>query len=185
MIHVGITGYNAAGKGEVTDYLKDKGFVSISLSDILREEAKSRNLELNRENLTRLGQELRSQLNPGFLAEKALFHINNSQNFVIDSIRHPDEVKILKQHLKPFLLIGVDAPVAVRFERSQLRGRQENAHSIDEFITREQAEMKNNPNAQQLHRCMEMCDVLILNDGTIEELEEKIEKAILDYETTA
>lgn len=185
MIHVGITGYNAAGKGEATDYLRDKGFISISLSDLLRDEARTRNLDLTRENLTRLGQELRKQLNPGFLAEKALFHINNQNNFVIDSIRHPDEVKILKQHLKPFLLIGVDAPIAVRFERSQLRGRNENAGTIEEFMQREQAEMKNNPNAQQLHRCMELCDVLILNDGSIEELEEKIEKAIVAYETTA
>ena len=96
MIHVGITGYNAAGKGEASDYLRDKGFYSISLSDILREEAKNRDLELNRENLTRLGQELRKKLNPGFLAEKALFHIDQKHNYVIDSIRHPDEVKILK-----------------------------------------------------------------------------------------
>jgi dephospho-CoA kinase len=185
MLHVGITGFNASGKGEVTDYLVDKGFKSISLSDILRLEAKNQNLEPTRENLTKLGQTLRRQLHPGFLAEKALFHIDQKNKYVIDSIRHPYEVKILKQHLKPFLLIGVDAPVAMRYERSQIRGRQENAHSIDEFIEREQAEMKNNPNAQQLHKCMELCDFLIINDGTLEELESKVDQAILAYETTA
>ena len=185
MLHVGVTGFNAAGKGEVTEYLKRKGFKPISLSDILRIEAKNQNLEPTRENLTRLGQAMRQQLHPGFLAEKALFHIDQNQKHVIDSIRHPYEIKILKQHLKPFLLIGVDAPVAIRFERSQLRGRQENASTIDEFIAREQEEMKNNLNAQQLHHCMEMCDYLIINDGSVEELNDKVDQAILPFDTTA
>lgn len=185
MLHVGVTGFNAAGKGEVSEYLKDKGFRAISLSDILRIEAKNQNLEPTRENLTALGQKMRQQLHPGFLAEKALFHIDQSKKYVIDSIRHPYEIKILKQHLKPFLLIGVDAPVALRFERSQIRGRQENASTLEEFIAREQAEMKNNPNAQQLHKCMELCDFLIINDGSLEELESKIDQAILAYDTTA
>lgn len=185
MLHVGITGFNASGKGKVTDYLKTKGFKAISLSDILRLEAKSKNLEPTRENLTRLGQTMRQQIHPGFLAEKALFHIDANQPHVIDSIRHPYEIKILKQHLRPFLLIGIDAPVAMRFERSQLRGRQENANTIEQFIEREQAEMKNDPNAQQLHHCMDLCDFLIINDGDIHELESKVDQAILSYSTTA
>jgi dephospho-CoA kinase len=185
LLHVGVTGFNAAGKGEVTEYLKRKGFKSISLSDILRIEAKNQNLEPTRENLTQLGKTMRQQLHPGFLAEKALFHIDQNEKHVIDSIRHPYEIKILKQHLRPFLLIGIDAPVAMRFERSQLRGRQENASNIDEFIAREQAEMKDNLNAQQLHKCMELCDFLIINDGSRDELEDKIDQAILAYDTTA
>lgn len=185
MLHVGVTGFNASGKGEVTQYLKTKGFTAISLSDILRLEAKNQNLQPTRENLTQLGQKLRQQLHPGFLAEKALFHIDSSRKYVIDSIRHPYEIKILKQHLKPFLLIGMDAPVSLRFERSQSRGRQENASNLDEFIAREQKEMKNNLNAQQLHHCMEMCDYLIINDGTVDELHDKINQAILAYSTTA
>jgi len=185
MLHVGVTGFNAAGKGEVTEYLKTKGFKSTSLSDILRIEAKSKNLEPTRENLTKLGQTMRQQLHPGFLAEKALFHIDPTKSHVIDSIRHPYEIKILKQHLKPFLLIGVDAPVAMRFERSQVRGRQENAKNLEQFIEREQEEMKNNLNAQQLHHCMEMCDYLIINDGSVEELHSKVDQAILSFDTTA
>ena len=83
------------------------------------------------------------------------------------------------------MLIGIDAPVSLRFERSQSRGRQENASNLDEFLAREQEEMKNNLNAQQLHHCMEMCDYLIINDGTVEELQDKINQAILSYSTTA
>ena len=41
---LGITGPNAAGKGEVSAHLKTRGFDVHSLSDIVREEAAARNL---------------------------------------------------------------------------------------------------------------------------------------------
>ena len=39
---IGLTGKNAAGKGEVARFLQDKGFYYHSLSDVLREELKKR-----------------------------------------------------------------------------------------------------------------------------------------------
>lgn len=176
--HVGITGFNASGKGEVARYFQKQGYILISLSDLLREEAKSRNIEFTRENLTKLGKELRKQRNPGFLAELAVAKTDPSSAYVIDSIRHPEEIRILKEKFAPFFLLGIDAPIEVRFERSRLRGRQENADTIAEFIHRENQEKKNNPNAQQLHKCMEMCDALIINDSDIQSLEKKIKTAL-------
>jgi dephospho-CoA kinase len=41
---VGLTGANAAGKGEVALHLCDRGFRVHSLSDIVREEAERRGL---------------------------------------------------------------------------------------------------------------------------------------------
>ena len=57
---IGLTGANASGKGEAAGYLKSKGFAYYSLSDILREEAKLRGIEPSRENLIKLGNELRN-----------------------------------------------------------------------------------------------------------------------------
>jgi dephospho-CoA kinase len=177
-MNVGLTGYNASGKGEVTQYFQKKGFETISLSDYLRKEATKQGLELTRENLTALGQTLRKKYDPGFLADFAIKEIDPKKNYVIDSIRHPDEIKILRENLKPFVLFGIDAPVKVRYERSQQRGRQENANTLEEFIQRENNEKKNNPTSQQLHRCMEMCDVLLMNDGSLKDLEKKIESIL-------
>ena len=58
---IGLTGKNAAGKGEVAEYLKKKGFVYYSLSDVIREEATEKGLEHSRENLINLGNELRKK----------------------------------------------------------------------------------------------------------------------------
>ena len=45
MMIIGLTGKNAAGKGEVGELLQEKGFYFYSLSDVLREALKSRGEE--------------------------------------------------------------------------------------------------------------------------------------------
>lgn len=58
---IGLTGTLRAGKGVVSDFLKQKGFVYLSLPDELREMAKERKIELTRENLQNLGNQMREE----------------------------------------------------------------------------------------------------------------------------
>ena len=95
---IGLTGKNASGKGEVADYLQKKGFIYYSLSDELREEATKRNLEHTRNNLINLGNELRQQHGPQYLAELINNKIKNNKDFVIDSIRNPFEAEELMKN---------------------------------------------------------------------------------------
>lgn len=67
---IGLTGKNASGKGEAANYLKTKGFAYYSLSDALREEATARNIEHTRENLIRLGNQLRKEFGADYLGKK-------------------------------------------------------------------------------------------------------------------
>ena len=92
---IGLTGPNAAGKGEAALYIKSKGFVYHSLSDILREEAKKSGIEASRENLIRLGNELRRKNGPAFLAIRAIKGLRNTENHIVDSIRNPAEIEAL------------------------------------------------------------------------------------------
>ena len=69
---IGLTGKNAAGKGEIANHLKSKGFVYFSLSDALREEATKRGLEHSRDNLINLGNEMRETFGNGILAKKLM-----------------------------------------------------------------------------------------------------------------
>jgi len=79
---IGLTGSLAAGKGVVSDFLKENGFDYLSLSNELREIAKERKIELTRENLQDLGNNLREESGSGVLAEKILLKIKN-QNYNI------------------------------------------------------------------------------------------------------
>jgi dephospho-CoA kinase len=45
---------------------------------------------------------------------------------------------------------------------------------LEEFIAVEQKENSKDPNKQQLFECLKMADILIMNDGTTEALEKKL-----------
>ena len=180
---IGLTGRNAAGKGETTNYLKAKGFVYHSLSDVIREEATKRNLEHSRDNLIKLGNDLRKKFGPNYLAKQINSKIkqklikNKNLSFVIDSIRSPYEAKELMKN-KEFALVGIDAPIELRFRRLLERNRVGDAKTLEEFKQQEQRENLKSDTNQQLDATFGMADRVILNDGSLEELHRKIDKLL-------
>jgi dCMP deaminase len=178
---LGFTGPNAAGKGEAIKYLVDKKkFISFSLSDIIRNEAKKRGLEPVRDNLIVIGNELRAKEGPDALAKMTSASIKNMPQAVVDSIRNPFEVAELKKTLKNFMLIGINADPKVRFERAVKRARPGDPLTLDEFKKKEEKENSTDPNAQQLSKCFNMADIKIDNSGTPDELFKKIDKILSD-----
>ncbi|MBU1853922.1 MAG: AAA family ATPase [Candidatus Omnitrophica bacterium] len=174
---IGLTGPNASGKGEAASYIKSKGFIYHSLSDILREDAEKRSLEPLRENLINLGNELRRINGPSFLALRLRERLLDTEDHIVDSIRNPAEVEELsKSH--DFTLIGIDAPVETRFKRSLKRKRPGDADTLQEFIAKEEKENKDSFENQQLQRCLKMADVVIINDSTVDQLHRNIDEAI-------
>ena len=133
-IIIGLTGPNGAGKGEVANFLKSKGFAYYSLSDVIRDEATKRNLEHSRENLRIIGNELRESFGPSVLGKLTLEKIENQKvsRAVVDSIRNPEEIKQLKTN-HAFFLLGVTSKIETRFERAMKRNRNENALNLEEF----------------------------------------------------
>ena len=172
---IGLTGKNASGKGEVASYLKTKGFVYHSLSDVIREEATKRGLGHSRDNLINLGNELRQKYGPAHLAQQINKKIKqqSKKNFVIDSIRSPYEAKELIKN-KGFTLVGVDAPTELRFERLLGRNRLGDAKTLEEFKQQEQRENLKSDTNQQLDATFGMANKIILNNGSLEELHKKI-----------
>lgn len=173
---IGITGKNASGKGEAAAYLRSKGFVYYSLSDELREEATKHGLEHSRDNLTNLGNELRKKHGPNYLAAQINKKIKQQpdKNFVIDSIRSPFESKELMKN-KDFTLVGVDAPIELRFKRLLERNRIGDAKTLESFKQQEQRENLNNDSNQQLDETFKLSQKIIINKGTLEELHKKID----------
>lgn len=172
---IGLTGSFAAGKGEIANYLKTKGFVYHSHSDIIREYATKLGIEDTRENLRRLGNELRAKHSPSFLTKEITKKLTGRD--IVDSIRNPAEVEELRKR-KGFILLGVDAPVELRFQRAMARGRTENASTLEEFKENEKKENIKNKTNQQLNECLKMADKIIINDRTLGELHKKIDALI-------
>lgn len=176
---IGLTGKNAAGKGEAANYLKSKGFIYYSLSDVVREEATKRSLEHSRDNLIKIGNELRQNFAPNYLAQqinskiKNILKNNPKQNFVVDSIRSPFEAKELMKN-KNFAMVGIDAPIEIRFKRLLERNRIGDARTLEDFKAQEERENLKSDTNQQLNETFRLSQEIIRNDGNLEGLHVKI-----------
>jgi len=186
MIKIGVTGLLCSGKDTFASYLKSKGFEHISLSDMLREELKKNNLEITRENLQKIGNELRKTRGNDILARLALEKMEPNKKYVITSIRNPLEVKKLASS-KNFVLVNIDSSIETRFKRMQLRQRNEkDPSSFEEFIASEAKELTpKEESGQNLTACIKMARIIINNDSNEEEFYKKIDETMPKIEEIA
>ena len=173
---VGITGTIGAGKGTVVDYLiKEKGFEHISARDIWTKELKKRGLPVDRDHMTKLANELRAEHGPAYFVEQALLSVKKDIPTVVESIRTVGETELLKEN--GGILLAIDSDQKVRFERISGRGSALDDVSFEDFMRQEENEMQNeDPSKQNIMKVMGLADFKISNAGSVEELENQVEK---------
>jgi dCMP deaminase len=171
---IGLTGRNAAGKGMAAEFLKSRGFAYYSLSDVIREEVKSRGLPLTRDALIATGRELRAKHGTGYLAEQILQRLEPGQNYVVDSFRHEDEVAVFRK-ASEFHLLAVRADPRIRFERIKSRGRESDPQTFEAFLDLEQKESTSlQAEGQNLTATEAVADHAIDNDGPLPDFHAKL-----------
>jgi len=173
---IGLTGTIASGKDIIADVLKKRGFIALSLSDEVREEAKVRGIELTRENLQKLGNDMRKEFGNGILAQRILMKITNPQkNYVINGIRNTSEITELK-NWPSFYLMAVDSPQQTRFQRMMTRNRPSDPKNFYEFTKVDAIDLGQGQDnsGQQVAACMKMADCSIFNDFSVERLTDKV-----------
>ena len=165
---IGLTGSIGSGKGVVSDFLKEKGFVYLSLSNKVREIGKKRGIEINRKSLQDLGNKLREEDGVGVLSKYILEEINdkNYEKVVVDGIRNPSEIEVLRK-LEGFFLVSVDAPQKIRFERIKERYRESDPKTWDKFLEVDNRDkgVGETLTGQKVGKCMEMADFFLINDS--------------------
>lgn len=162
---IGLTGSYASGKDTVAEYIvQTHGFIHYSLSDVIRDLMKEAGIETTRENLISFGTNLREKFGNGILAIKVLEKMELEKNYCITSIRHPDEVAQLRKR-KDFVLINVDAPQSVRFERMQNRKRPGDPQTLEKFKELEKKESQESGSGQQLTKTAQLADITFINDS--------------------
>jgi len=178
---IGITGTLGAGKGTIVDYLvKNKGFVHYSVRAYLIEEITRRGMEVNRDSMVSVANELRAAHSPSYIVEE-LYKIaaKHNHNCVIESIRTPGEAVALSTSGR-FCLIAVDADAEIRYRRITKRGSETDHISYETFLDNEKREFTSeDANKQNLKKCIEMADFVIWNNEDIKSLHTKIEGILI------
>ncbi|MDP7312149.1 MAG: AAA family ATPase [Candidatus Thalassarchaeaceae archaeon] len=181
MMLVGLAGRNASGKTTVIDWLKSKGFESNSCSDSIRHWLRSNNREITRDNLIDGGRKLRAMGGPGILAEMLLDFIEEGAKHAVDSIRTPAEVEAFRKR-DDFVLVEIRAPRELRWQRLLERGRTGDAETFEQFSIQEEAELvAHDESGQALIATAKMADVVIHNNGDIDDLYKQLDIFMEEY----
>lgn len=181
---IGIGGTNGSGKDTIGHILaKECGYLFISVTDMLRNECRSRGLEVSRENLRKISAEWRQQSGMGAPIDKALEVFQEAseqyEGVALASLRHPGEVDRI--HELGGQVWWIDADSRLRYQRvlSGDRGRgSEDQKTFEEFMAEEAVEMSpppgSPPTALNWAAVRDAADVTITNQGDLESLKSQI-----------
>jgi dephospho-CoA kinase len=181
---IGIGGTNGSGKDTLGEILAEKGWLAVSVSDLLREEAKKRDLPIEREVLRSISAEWRRKYGLGVLVDKAVELFEQSdggyKGLVAIPMRNPGEAQRVKD--LGGALVWVDANPKLRYQRIYSRQRSaEDKKTFEEFLAEEQAEMAHSGDEATLNMAgvKAKADVFITNDSNdIQAFKQKAQKTM-------
>jgi len=183
---IAIVGREGSGKDSYGDYLATKGYMHVSAGDVLRERARESGFTdpIPRTVLSQIGDEMKKEFGPSPITESTIFRYEELKDkypggLVISGLRRTGEIEAFKTH--DAVVLWIDADDERRYANENLRARGDE-QSIEDFIERGKEEYfgstdggKDGVNLRQVEL---LSDYKICNDGSLEDLFEKADKAI-------
>lgn len=172
MYVIGLVGPFGSGCSYVANKIvENHGYVYLSLSDVLREEYKKENpkkRKIERKDLQNFGDKIREENGADYLAKVICDRIaqDKTQNYVVDSIRNPEEINCLRKSFAEFFLVGVFAEPELRWGR--VKGKyDEDRRNFDEDDKRDSN--GGVEYGQRVTDSFRMADIILLNNENIVE----------------
>jgi dephospho-CoA kinase len=180
---IGITGTIGSGKEEVKAALIRKlSAYHVTLSDVIRAEFERKKLAFTRMMLQDQGNTMRQKYGTHILAMLAVEYLPRDKELIIvDGIRNPGEAEWLKKKFgRDFLLIAVDAPREVRFDRVIKRDSKTDTKSMEEFIKADDRDQGTGEPlyGQQVKACIDLADFQISNEGDLQQLDAVVNEVV-------
>ncbi len=168
---IGIVGLPGSGKGECSRIAQQAGIPVVTMGDVIRNEVRKAGLPPLDTHMGEIAQKLREEQGMGAIAIACIPIIEQIQTqfILIDGIRGDAEVQIFKDHFPSFILIAIKADSFVRLSRLQNRKRTDDCITIEDLTRRDTRET-----SWGLLHALEMADVTIMNNGSLQEFEEQV-----------
>jgi len=185
---IGIGGTDGSGKDSLGEMLAERhGWMYVSVTDILRDEARRRGIPLRRDTLREISAEWRREFGLGVLVDKALVIYKKSSGkhngLAMASLRNSGEVDRL--HELGGTMVWADADPQVRYQRVSGRNRGTEDHiTYEEFLAEEKAQSHHggDKHALSLNDVKSKADIFIENNGNdIEKFKTEAEKVLKKY----
>lgn len=172
---IGVTGLPGSGKGLVFNKAQERGAIVVNMGDRIREVAAERGAEVGI--TARKLREEQGQYVVAKLTIKKIFELLESnvesKTVLIDGIRSPYEVELFQNNFDDFSSIAIFASPELRFERLQLRNREDDSSVYEDFQEREQRELDFG-----IGTVIATADYLINNESSLEEYENKVDEIL-------
>lgn len=174
---IAVLGMPGSGKSEAIEFLQSQyQWPKVYFGDVTFDEMKRRGLERNQANERLVREDLRNIHGDDYYAKEVIRMIEalgDAPTVLVESLYSGDEYRVLKQHFhEHFATIAIHARPALRHKR--LLSRPERPLSLQESEERDWAQL----NRLTQGTPIALSDFMIVNEGSKEELQQKLEAAV-------
>jgi dephospho-CoA kinase len=171
-----IAGMPGAGKEEFVTVAKEHGYDVVRMGDVVRAEAKRQGVAATDQGIGGFASSERQKHGFDIWALRAVEHVKNDRT-IIDGSRGLMELAIYQKRLKDVKLLAIHSSPTVRYSRLQARGRSDAPKDWKEFSARDDREL-----GWGLGSIIAMADVMIVNEGTLEEFKSRCSHCLSELE---
>ena len=177
---IALVGLAGSGKSSAVEYLTEKGFPKIYFGGVIYKAMDEAGIEKTWDNRQQFRQEIRRREGKDFVIKRVIKNIhdliNAGQNkIVLDGLYTWSEYKFLKHEFPgQVVVIAIVTPKYLRYQRMAKRiERPMQPHEVDQ---RDWSEIENLEKGGPIA----IADYFIINDGSLEQLHQKIDAATHD-----
>ena len=177
---IALVGLAGSGKSSAVEYLTEKGFPKIYFGGVIYKAMDEAGIEKTWDNQQKFREEIRRREGKDFVIKRVIKNIhdliNAGQNkIVLDGLYTWSEYKFLKHEFPgQVVVIAIVTPKHLRYQRMIKRAeRPMQPHEVDQ---RDWSEIENLEKGGPIA----IADYFIINDGSLEQLHQKIDTATHD-----
>lgn len=177
---IALVGLAGSGKSSAVEYLTEKGFPKIYFGGVIYKAMDEAGIEKTWDNQQQFREEIRRKEGKDFVIKRVIKNIhdliNAGQNkIVLDGLYTWSEYKFLKHEFPgQVVVIAIVTPKYLRYQRMAKRiKRPMQPHEVDQ---RDWSEIENLEKGGPIA----IADYFIINDGSLEQLHQKIDAATHD-----